>query len=71
EELRKPEVQRKFTIVSALLGFVLFIEASIHIIMAFVLPTVTYLYMSKLVTFGSILVLFVSVRIFLPRINNK
>ncbi|MDP4144092.1 MAG: VC0807 family protein [Bacillota bacterium] len=70
EELGKPEVYKKLNMLSILLGFILFIEASIHIVMAFTLSTVTYLYMSRIVTWGSILVLFLGVRVFIPRINK-
>lgn len=58
ERFSNPEVNRKVTIVTAMFGVVLLLDAMIHVIMALSISTGAYLIMSKIVTIIALVILF-------------
>lgn len=67
ERLSNLESRKKLTNTTVLVGFVFIIEAVIHIVMALTLSTVTYLFMSRIVTLVGILVLVASRKLIVQR----
>ncbi len=67
ERLSNLANHRKFTIFTAVFGFVFFVDAVVHIILALTLPTGTYLVMSRVVSLAIILAIVVSGRLFVRR----
>lgn len=67
ERFSNPANHRKFTIFTAVFGFVFLVDAVVHIILALTLPTGTYLVMSRVVTWAGILVMVVSGKLIVRR----
>jgi len=67
ERFSNPANHRKFTIFTAVFGFVFLVDAVVHIILALTLPTGTYLVMSRVVSLAIILAIVVSGRLIARR----
>ncbi len=66
-----PAGRRKFSFITAVMGFVFLVDSVVHIIMALTLPTVTYLVMSRVVTVAGLVILLGARRIGGPLIQTK
>lgn len=62
ERFNKPEIHKKFKVITAVLGLVFIIDASIHVILAITLTTSTYLILDKIVTVGMLIIIFLVAR---------
>lgn len=71
EQYSNPVNYRKFKILTVCLGFLFFADAVIHIVMAFTLPTITYVAMSKAVTISIILMVIIGKLCFRDFFNAK
>jgi hypothetical protein len=69
EHVNNPVMRKKLTVMTALFGGVSFIGSVIHIVMAFLLPTSSYLALSNMVSVGTIAVLIVCAKLIVPRIK--
>ena len=57
ERFNKPEIYKKFKLITAVLGLAFILDASIHVTLAVTLPTMTYLILDKIVTVGMVIII--------------
>jgi hypothetical protein len=69
EHYNNPVVHKKITVMTALVGGVSFIGSIIHIVMAIVLPTGSFLVMSNMVSVGAIAILIVGAKFIVSKIK--
>jgi hypothetical protein len=69
EHFNEPLVRKKMTVMTALFGGLSFIGSVIHIVMALILSTGSYLALSNMVSVGTIVALMVCAKIIVPRIK--
>lgn len=70
ERFNNKENYRKFNILTAFLGLIFTVDAAIHIFMAFTMQTVSFMALSKVITWAMILIIIIGGRWIVGK-NNK